>query len=123
MTSNDVANLITAELRDYQYEPPPPGTTLGKPWSSEKVATHLDLLREALVTPYLQKFVLEDTYEQLTAREKQVVEYWVVAEAEFYCEFYDPSANDFGLAEPPVAGHIPHTVGVRGDLVGVFCAM
>ncbi len=123
MTSDDIASLIAVELEEYHYKAPPSGSTLGKPWSLDKVTAYVEKLRKALVKPYLHKFVLDDTYEQMTAVEKQVVEYWVVAEAELYCEFYDPSANDFGLAEPPVSDRISRTSGVRGDLIGVFCAM
>jgi hypothetical protein len=123
MTSDDVSSLIAIELRNYHYEAPAPDTTMGAPWAETKVMGQVDKLRDSLITPYLQQFVLIDTYEQMSSHEHQIVQYWVVAETEEYCEFYDPDSGEFGLAEPPGPGAIPRTAGVRGDLVGVFCAM
>jgi hypothetical protein len=123
MNPQQVKDFVAATLRRYHYEAPAPGTTFGTPWSTDKVAAHIEQLRAALVQPYIQEFVLADTWEQIDAPHDHLVHYWVVAETEAYCEFYDPSSGEFGLAEPIKPSGTPRTVGVRGDLVGVFCAM
>ncbi len=123
MNSEAVSKLVASRLDAHRYEVPLQGATLGTPWSAEKVSAHVEKLRSCLVKPYLHQFVLMDTYEQITATEKQLASYWVVAEAESYCQFYDPDGDEFGLAKPPHVGQDSQTVGVRGDLIGVFCAM
>ena len=73
--------------------------------------------------PFLQNFMLNDTYEQMSAPPKKVVSYWVVAVGQFYSVFYDPGTKEFGLADLIREGTIPQTSGVRGDLVSTFRAM
>jgi len=119
MTPEEVEALVRKEIELFHYEPPEPGTTLGRPWSTEKVQGYVQKLRGALVKPYLQNFIPMDTYEQI--QEKKTVQYWVVAEFDGHCEFYDPDNNEFGLAEMFI-DKIPQTIGVRGDLVSTFCA-
>ena len=80
-------------------------------------------VRSAIVTPFLQEFILNDTYEQMSVPVKSVASYWVVAVGQFYSVFYDPAAREFGLADVLVGGKVPQTVGVRGDLVSTFRAM
>jgi hypothetical protein len=123
MTADEIERLVETELREFRYELPGPGTTIGVPWSPEKVAPHVERLRTFLVRPYLREFLLSDTYEQSVAPDKQLVRYWVVVETPTHNEFYDPSANNFGLGEPVGSDKVPCTIGVRGDLVGVFCSM
>jgi hypothetical protein len=123
MTSAEVAALVARELQAYVYVPPLPGETMGVPWSGDLVSEHVSLLRSAMVEPYLRDFLLCDTYEQLSRHMKEVVQYWVVARTPLYLEFFDPCKQEFGLAELEMDGKIPSTIGVRGDLVGVFCAM
>jgi len=120
MDDESIAELVQQELRGANYAAPA-GVTLGIPWSGDKVASRVADLRECLVSPYLQDFRLRDTVEQM--RSEQQVKYWVVAVEGEFCVFYDPSASNFGLAESPVDGIIPATIGVRGDLVGTFCAI
>ena len=50
-------------------------------------------------------------------------DYWVVAKSCGYLEWFDPAAGDFGLAHWVSGRPLPVSIGVRGDLVGVFCAM
>ena len=38
------------------------------------------------------------------------------------CEWYDRSTGEFGLGVRVEGFAIPVSIGVRGDLVGVFCA-
>lgn len=102
MTPSDVEKIVESELRD-------------APAASD--------VRSALVSPFLQDFILNDTHEQMSAPVKSVVSYWVVAIGQFYTVFYDPGTREFGLADVMVESAVPHTVGVRGDLLGTFRAM
>ena len=123
MNASDISDLVTRELASYVYEPPPPGTTLGVPWSGEEVRGYVVQLRSALVAPYLQKFKRSDTVAQINAVPPETAEYWVVAVSPGYIEFYDSNSGEFGLAAEAHAGGLPVTIGVWGDLVGVFCAI
>lgn len=123
MNASDVERIVAAEVDGFVYEAPAPGTTVGVPWSEEKVRSYLPKLRAALVKPYQQRFALRDTPAQLRASSPTFAEYWVIAETDGYIEFFDASSNEFGLASRAAKGGVPATIGVRGDLVGVFCAM
>jgi hypothetical protein len=118
-----ISNLVAHELANYVYQAPPPGSTLGVPWSEDKIRAYVVQLRATLVTPYLQEFRLSDTVAQIQAVPPESAEYWVVAVSSDYVEFYDPRSGEFGLATQGRVGRLPSTIGVRGDLVGVFCAM
>jgi hypothetical protein len=115
--------LVQETLAAYHYEPPPPGSTIGIPWTAEKVSDYVKKLREALVEPYLQRFELRETYEQVVRNEPCFAEYWVVAESGSCLEWYDPGSGEFGLGQRQEGSIIPLSIGVRGNLVGVFCAM
>jgi hypothetical protein len=91
--------------------------------SAEKVSDYVNKLKLALVEPYLQRFELRETYEQIAQREPGFAEYWVVAECGNYLEWYDPGSGAFGLGQRQEGSNIPLSIGVRRDLVGVFCAM
>jgi hypothetical protein len=123
MNSEAISKLVASKLDAYRFEVPARSSTLGTPWSAEKISASVEKLRSCLVKPYLHEFALMDTYEQITSVQEQLASYWVIAEAQAYCQFYDPEGDEFGLAEPPNAGENSRTVGVRGDLIGVFCAM
>lgn len=126
MASTDRAEiqaLVQDELASFRLAPLAPGSTVGVPWSEAKTEEHIAELRAALVTPYLQRFTLKDTFEQIARTPQARVDYWVVAEVGSYLEFYDPGLDEFGLACRGQAGSLPETIGVRGDLVGVFCAI
>jgi len=123
LTSADIAHLVAELLDQYRYESVAPSTTFGAPWTAEKEAGYVELLKQCLVLPRLESFVLAETYEQVTAGMRDRAEYGVVAESADDVEWYDPNANEFGLGQtsPDGVGFI--SIGVRGDLVGVFCAM
>jgi hypothetical protein len=123
MDSKTIQAFVHETLAEYHAEPPPPGSTVGTPWSAEKVSDYINELRGALVEPYLQRFELRETYEQLAQKEPRFAEYWVVAERGNYLEWYDPSSGEFGLGQHQEGLNIPLSIGVRGDLMGVFCAM
>ncbi|MCH8492744.1 MAG: hypothetical protein LAT53_05865 [Idiomarina sp.] len=120
MNSEDISQIIEEELDSYSYDVPEPGTTLGRPWSEEKVLSYIPKLRESLVIPYLRKFRLSETHEHFN---KEVFEdYWVVAIDGGYIQWYDPKNKEFGLGTEGTDGEFI-SIGVRGDLVGVYCAM
>ncbi len=115
--------LIRDTLTSYHYVPPPPGSTIGVPWSAEKVYGYVVKLRAALVEPYVQRFELRETYEQAGQSEPTYAEFWVVAKGDGgYLEWYDPATGEYGLGIQQ-GSETPVSIGVRGDLVGVYCAM
>ena len=123
MNHSAIQQLIRETLAGYRYEPRPHGNTVGVPWSADKVYSYVERLRVCLVEPYLQRFELRETYPQCVAEVTAYADYWVVAESAGYVEWFDPAAGEFGLGQR-VEGHsVPVSIGVRGDLVGVFCAM
>jgi hypothetical protein len=122
MNRDAVSALIRETLACYRYELPLPGSTVGVPWSAKKVGVYVEKLEEALVEPYLQRFELRETHEQMTRQEPMYAEFWVVAESGSYLEWYDPNTGDFGLGQRIEGSATPVSIGVRGDLVGVFCA-
>lgn len=118
-----IQELIRVTLAGYRYEPPPPDSTIGVPWSADKVYTYVERLRGCLVEPYLERFELRETYPQCVAAEPAFADYWVVAESAGYLEWFDPAAGEFGLGQRVEGRSVPVSIGVRGDLVGVFCGM
>lgn len=123
MTPLDIEQIVLRLFSEYRYQLPEPGTTVGTPWSAEKVGAYVDLLKQSLVPPRLERFALAETYEQVMAGATERADYWVVAERGEYLEWYDPTTNEFGLAQFAADGDGLVSIGVRGDLVGVFCAM
>jgi hypothetical protein len=121
MNSEALAELVLRQINAYQYQPPSSGL-IGNPFPPEKVSGYIALLRQALVKPYPQRFVLEEVAEQVHREPPECADYWVVAEADEYLEWYDPQTGDFGLALRSQTG-LPVSIGVRGDVVGVFIAM
>ena len=107
MTPQDVEKIVESQLSDPELT--------GLSGAAD--------VRAALVPPYLQNFILGDTYSQVVTPVKRVVSYWVVAVGQFYSIFYDPQDGDFGLADLIKDGKVPQTAGVRGDLVSTFRAM
>lgn len=123
MTPHDIEQLVLCLLSEYNHQPPQPDATVGVPWSAEKVGGYAELLKQALVPPRLERFALAETYEQIQAGSTECASYWVVAERGGYLEWYDPTTNEFGLGQLAGDGDGFVSIGVRGDLVGVFCAM
>jgi hypothetical protein len=123
MDRHSLSILIRDTLATYQYEPPPPDSTIGVPWTAERVYGYVEKLRDALVEPYLQRFDLRETYAQVGQSEPTYADFWVVAQGDGgYLEWYDPATGEFGLGIQN-GTEVPVSIGVRGDLVGVFCAM
>ena len=123
MTPKQIEGLVKHELDSFEYEKPEAGSTIGSPWSESKVLAYIAKLKISLVAPYMQRFVLRDTYRQNSLSPPEEADYWVVAETDDYLEFYDPITKEFGLADFGAGNSPPQTIGVRGDLIGTFCAM
>lgn len=120
MDDRDISQMIDAELAAYTYDKPEPGSTLGEPWSEDKVLSYIPKLRRALVSPSVQKFLLQETYEQIGS--ESFADYWVIAEDQGYVQWFDPETQEYGLGNKNEDGTYT-SIGVRGDLVGVYCAM
>lgn len=119
----DIARVVAESLANHRYVAPASGTTVGVPWSVKKEVAYIELLKQSLVPPRLEFFVLEETYDQIRSNPPIRAEYWVVAEHDGFVEWYDPTTNEFGLGQPSAKGAGFVSIGVRGDLIGVFCAM
>lgn len=124
MNPESISILVRDALAGYRYVPPQQGTTIGVPWSREKVGSYVEKLKRALVEPYIQRFELRETYEQVGQMVPSFADLWVVADAgNGYLEWYDPATGEFGLGIQAQGSERPIAIGVRGDLVGVFCAI
>ena len=123
LSGSDIANLVAKLIEQHRYESVAPGTTVGAPWSAEKWAGYVEMLKQSLVPPRLESFALAETYKEVAAGTRDRAMYWVVAERASYVEWYDPTTNEFGLGQASPDGEGLISIGVRGDLVGVFCAM
>ncbi len=121
--SSEIAKIIADELAQFRHKPVITGATSGIPWSEEKVMSYVNKLRHCLVEPYKQKFLLRETYEQAKNQEGDYAEYWVIAEEGGYLEWYDPDTKEFGLGKRHKNIDVPVSIGIRGDLVGVYCAI
>ncbi len=98
MDKKALLTLIHETLAGYRYEPPPTGSTIGAPWSAERVNAYVEKLRAALVEPYVQRFELREIYDQVGQSEPSYADFWVVAESGAgYLEWYDPATGEFGL--------------------------
>tara|TARA_R110001592_G_scaffold254129_2_gene517452 strand:+ start:19380 stop:19742 length:363 start_codon:yes stop_codon:yes gene_type:complete len=120
MNIEDIRRLIETELESYTYDEPEPGAIFGNAWSEDKILSFIPKLRNALVTPYRQLFRLLENGEHMNTEVFE--EYWVIAKDKGYVQFYDPIQNEYGLGTESTDGEYV-SIGVRGDLVGVYCAM
>ena len=122
MSSDDVKAMVGQSLSAWQPPNVPAGSTAGVPWSAERYRAQIDLLRAAIIAPYRQRFLLDETYEHATVAEKPQAEYWVVAATRDVLVWFDEVSGEFGLGEPATGHSLPRSIGIRGDLVGSFCA-
>src|SRR5689334_6149790 len=120
MDREEVSALIKEALIGYRYAQPLTGGTVGIPWSAGTIQNYVEKLKAALVEPYLQRFELRETYEQVSQRVPRFAEYWMVAECDTYLVWFDPTTGEFGLGQRSQEPAHPISIGVRGDLVGVF---
>jgi hypothetical protein len=111
-----VLERVEREITDYQKRP----VRLGTARSGERIRAELAALSRALIPPVPGKFAVRDSGSQLTTPDPALATYWVVAQdPDGTVVFYDESLDEFGLAEATPDGDL-ETVGVRGDLLGVF---
>ena len=111
MTASDVASLVRQQLENYKY-PLTTATTLGKPWSLEKIDSELASLRSALVLPS-QRLLLDHKQREQTV--------WLVAADSKAAVYFDQNGKEFGLGFLTPEGTIEDS-NVRGDLVSTFMA-
>lgn len=114
---------VEAEFLRYAatYVPPPPGETVGVPWSKEKVDAEVEKMASLIVEPYLVKYYSGD---DLLSPEQRLIgerSAFVVAEDESYLLLYDFDAEDFVLATRHNDGRLT-AWGIRGDVVSTFLA-
>lgn len=118
MDPETVIVRVERDIADYQGR----GTGRSTGRSAERVRAELAALSRALIPPVPGRFAVRDAGPQLTTPEPELATYWVVAQdPDGTVVFYDEVADEFGLAEATPDGDL-ETVGVRGDLLGVFLA-
>lgn len=122
MTSDDVRAIVARELATWRPPVVEPGTTHGMPWTAERYRPEIERLRSALVTPYEQRFELRETDDPERERVGGEAVYWVVAATGEMYLWYDEATAEFGVGEPGREGALPMSIGLRGDIVGSFCA-
>jgi hypothetical protein len=122
MTPEYVQAIVVREIAAWRPPIVEPGETVGIPWTAEQYAPEIERLRNALVTPYKQRFELRETDNPEQRRVTGESEYWVVAATPEMCVWYDEETGDFGVGEPSTQGPLPVSIGLRGDIVGAFCA-
>ena len=122
MTSDEVKAIVQRELDAWRPPAIEPGTTHGLPWTAEQYRPEIERLRTALVSPYEQRFDLQETDDPDHARIGGDAVYWVVAATGEMFLWYDEANAEFGVGEPRKDGSLPKSIGLRGDLVGSFCA-
>jgi len=122
MNSEDVKAIVERELAAWQPPVVEPGATVGIPWESDRYHPEIERLRAALVTPYRQRFELRETDDPDRKRVGGEMVYWVVATTRDMYLWYDEATAEFGVGEPGQEGALPMSIGLRGDIVGAFCA-
>ncbi|MBI5790396.1 MAG: hypothetical protein HZA63_02865 [Rhodocyclales bacterium] len=119
----ELKSWVLEDMQRYldEYETPPPGTTIGTPWSKEKVAAELERMLPCVIDPFVTECFIEDTLEQQNSNPPIRRECWVVAIDRSYGLLFDPTENNFVLACQSES-HEWGTIGVRGDAVTTFLA-
>ena len=110
---------VQREIESYVYTVP--DCAVGNPLPADRVQTLMDELKATLVEPYMTSVALRDTFDQCAVDRSISVQYAIVADDGINVVFYDDTADEFGLAQRGSSGGI-ETIGVRGDVVGVFMA-
>ena len=119
MDLETLRSIVENEIENYFY--PSSTSTVGTPWTEERVRAELAVMKSALVSPYWSEVELCDTRQQIDASPALSQTCGVVADdLKGTLLVFDPVENEFMLA-------VRHndklsTIGVRGDAVGVFMA-
>jgi hypothetical protein len=110
---------VESEIENYQCPSSP--NSIGTPWSDQKIATELAVMRAAILEPYWVEVELRDTLEQIDAeRETRRACVVVADDRDGTLLAFDPTENRFVLVVRCETGLI--TIGVRGDAVGCLMA-
>jgi hypothetical protein len=115
MRADEIAAIVERQISDFRYDPAE--GTIGTPFSSERVASEIALLRASLVEPQLATVEIGPPD---SGPRRQL---WLITRTleNGYLVVFDPESQRFGLAvaseDPP-----PETVAVWGDLVSTFMA-
>ncbi len=123
MDANQVRDEVLRQLEAYRDKTLVPGSMPGAPLSAEAIAGHVDRLEACLLAPRQETFELRESYEQAQAKEPVQARYWVIASTPRYVEWFDPESGEFGRGAPHRTKPVFVSIGARGDLVSVFCAM
>ena len=110
------------ELAAYIHVTPKPGTTVGTPWSAERVAQCIAERKTKFVAPYrsLLRVLQSDRRPEIAGLPTDV---WIVWEDGDFLVFFDPVNEYYGLAAWQPDTDVPTYWGVYGDLVYVLCAV
>jgi hypothetical protein len=123
----DPAALRRAVLEDMdrylsEYTLPPPGTTYGTPWSKDRIAAELEIMRSLLVDPHPTSYFPEE--KMWSDAEGKIFEAraaWVVAEDRSYRLLFDAVLAEFVLVSgTPENGW--GSFGLHGDAPSTFLA-
>ncbi|WP_168798755.1 hypothetical protein [Herbaspirillum sp. ST 5-3] len=114
---------VEAEFHGYAqcYEAPPTSTTVGTPWTKEKVKIEVDRMAALLVDPYPVHY---ESGDEMVPSEQRLVgrrSAFVVAEDDPYVLLFDHDAEDFVLAYRSDDGQLS-AWGLRGDAASTFLA-
>jgi hypothetical protein len=115
MRADEVAALVEREISAFRHNAPE--GTIGTPFSAERVASEIALLRESLVDPRLAPV---DIGPPDVGRHRKL---WLITRSleNGYLVVFDAESERFGLAVIGEQGP-PQTVSVWGDLVSTFMA-
>lgn len=122
MTSDDVKAIVSQQLAAWRPPVVEPGTTVGVPWTAEQYRPEIARLEAALVAPFEQRLALQEFDDPELRRVGGEAVYWVVAATPEMFVWYDAITGEFGVGEPSQEGGLPKSIGLRGDIVGSFCA-
>lgn len=122
MTSEEVQAVVARELAAWQPPVVEPDSTHGVPWTAERYSPEVERLRASLIPPYKQRFLLREYDVPEASRVVGEADYWIVAVTDEIFLWYDELTDEFGVGEPAKDTTLPTSIGLRGDLVGSFCA-
>ena len=121
MTGAELKRRLTDEMAAYleSYVEPAPGTTVGIPWSKDKIAAEIDQMKVCLVEPFAAEYKNNDERGQ----DPQRLKCWVVATDDTYGLAFDPMANEYVLVSRSSSFASDWaSFGIRGDAVSTFLA-
>jgi hypothetical protein len=121
MTAAELKRRLTDEMARYleSYIEPAPKTTVGVPWSKDKIATEIHQMKGCLVEPFAAEYKNNDEPGQEPKRRSC----WVVAMDDTYGLVFDPLAEEYVLvSRSSSSANDWASFGIRGDAVSTFLA-